>query len=164
MTGQDTQMQGQPISMGAHVSTTLTTSDFDYDLPEELIAQTPVEPRDASRLMVMDRHTGAVSHHVFSEIADMLSPGDVLVINDSKVIPARLRGYKAAKCCGGNAVVATETDGCLGSDCSSGAPAQGGGCCRVWRRNLARAGFGDITGWQSVGEIFLRYDKISNDL
>ena len=54
MTGQDTQMQGQPISMGAHVSTTLTTSDFDYDLPEELIAQTPVEPRDASRLMVMD--------------------------------------------------------------------------------------------------------------
>ncbi len=97
MTGQDTQMQGQPISMGAHVSTTLTTSDFDYDLPEELIAQTPVEPRDASRLMVMDRHTGAVSHHVFSDIVDMLSPGDVLVINDSKVIPARLRGYKAAK-------------------------------------------------------------------
>lgn len=75
-------------------ATTLTKSDFWYDLPPELIAQTPLEVRDSSRLMCVDRRTGAVEHRVFHDIADMLCDGDVLVINDSKVIPARLYGTK----------------------------------------------------------------------
>ncbi len=74
------------------IKTDLTTSDFYYDLPQERIAQHPVEPRDSSRLMVVDRKTGALSHGVFSDIINYLREGDVLVINDSKVIPARLYG------------------------------------------------------------------------
>ena len=72
----------------------MKTSDFYYDLPEELIAQDPLENRSDSRLMVLDKETGAVSHHVFREIVDYLNPGDCLVINDTKVIPARLIGER----------------------------------------------------------------------
>src|SRR5258706_12371644 len=68
--------------------------DFDYSLPPELIAQTPVEPRDSSRLLVAHRATGAVEHRVFAEIGDYLRPGDLLVANQSRVLPARLRGVK----------------------------------------------------------------------
>ncbi len=74
--------------------TALKTQDFDYHLPQELIAQVPIEPRDASRLMTVDRHTGALSHRVFHDIIDSLREGDVLVINDSRVIPARIYGVK----------------------------------------------------------------------
>jgi S-adenosylmethionine:tRNA ribosyltransferase-isomerase len=70
------------------------TSDFDYDLPPDLIAQTPVEPRDASRLMILDRSTGQISHRHFGDLPQVLRPGDLLVGNDSRVIPARLRGIK----------------------------------------------------------------------
>ena len=73
--------------------TELRTSDFFYELPPELIAQHPMEQRDASRLMVLDRKKGTVEHKTFSDIIDYLNPEDVLVINDSKVIPARLYGY-----------------------------------------------------------------------
>ena len=72
----------------------MKTSDFYYDLPEELIAQDPLENRSDSRLMVLDKKSGAVSHHVFRDIIDYLNPGDCLVINDTKVIPARLIGEK----------------------------------------------------------------------
>ncbi len=72
----------------------MKTSDFYYDLPEELIAQDPLANRSDSRLMVLDKETGAVSHHVFREIVDYLNPGDCLVINDTKVIPARLIGER----------------------------------------------------------------------
>lgn len=68
----------------------MNTKDFYYDLPEDLIAQTPVEPRDSSRLMVVDRKTGKIEHKIFHDIADMLTPNDVLVINETKVMPARL--------------------------------------------------------------------------
>ena len=68
--------------------------DFYYELPEELIAQDPLEERSSSRLLVLDRQSGAVSHHVFREILDYLQEGDCLVINDTKVIPARLIGSK----------------------------------------------------------------------
>jgi S-adenosylmethionine:tRNA ribosyltransferase-isomerase len=71
------------------------TSDFDYKLPQELIAQTPVEPRDASRLMVVHRDSGDVEHRVFRDIGDYLRPGDLLVLNQTRVIPARLFGHKA---------------------------------------------------------------------
>ncbi|HEY0070394.1 MAG TPA: tRNA preQ1(34) S-adenosylmethionine ribosyltransferase-isomerase QueA [Chloroflexia bacterium] len=67
---------------------------FDYSLPPELIAQTPVEPRDHARLLVVDRATGSLEHRRFYEIADYLKPGDLLVANESKVLPARLLGYK----------------------------------------------------------------------
>ena len=74
-------------------ATDLRTSDFYYDLPEELIAQHPTEVRDESRLMVLDRESGGVEHKHFYDIIDYLRPDDVLVINDSKVIPARLFGH-----------------------------------------------------------------------
>lgn len=69
-------------------------SDFYFDLPQELIAQTPLEKRDASRLMCLDRHTGEVTHRVFTDLAEMLRPGDCLVMNDSRVLPARLLGTR----------------------------------------------------------------------
>ncbi len=72
----------------------MKTHDFWYDLPEELIAQTPLEKRDTSRLLVMDRQTGAVSHKHFYDITDYLRPGDCLVMNDSRVLPARLLGHR----------------------------------------------------------------------
>ena len=75
------------------IATDLQTSDFYYDLPEERIAQHPVEPRDASRLMVLDRRNGSIEHKIFRDVIDYLREGDVLVINDSKVIPARLYGH-----------------------------------------------------------------------
>ena len=80
------------IILNEKVPTGLLTSDFDYDLPEELIAQSPAERRDGSRLMVLDRKKDAPEHHVFSEIVDFLNPEDILVVNSSKVIPARLLG------------------------------------------------------------------------
>ena len=72
----------------------MKTSDFDYELPQELIAQTPVEPRDSSRLLVYHRDTGAVEHKIFRDVIDYLNPGDVLVVNQTRVIPARLYGVK----------------------------------------------------------------------
>ena len=74
--------------------TDLVTRDFFYDLPEELIAQTPAEPRDSARLLVADRASGELSHRIFRDLPEYLRPGDTLVINDSKVIPARLMGTK----------------------------------------------------------------------
>lgn len=72
----------------------MNTADFDYDLPEELIAQTPAEPRDHSRLLVYHRKDGSIEHRHFYDIIDYLRPGDALVINETKVIPARLLGVK----------------------------------------------------------------------
>jgi S-adenosylmethionine:tRNA ribosyltransferase-isomerase len=72
----------------------MKTSDFDYNLPEELIAQTPLKDRASSKLLVMDRFTGELEHKEFRDIKDYLHKGDVLVINDTKVIPARLIGSK----------------------------------------------------------------------
>ncbi|MBP3480246.1 MAG: tRNA preQ1(34) S-adenosylmethionine ribosyltransferase-isomerase QueA [Clostridia bacterium] len=72
----------------------MNLSDFDYYLPEHLIAQTPLERRDCSRLLVMDRHSGNIEHRHFYDIADYLCAGDVLVLNDSKVIPARIYGKR----------------------------------------------------------------------
>ena len=73
---------------------TMKTSDFYYDLPEQLIAQTPVEPRDSSRLLVYRRDTKTVEHKHFYDIVDYLREGDVLVVNNTKVLPARIYGHK----------------------------------------------------------------------
>jgi S-adenosylmethionine:tRNA ribosyltransferase-isomerase len=70
------------------------TADFDYDLPDAYIAQQPVEPRDSSRLLVVDRATGELCHRVFREVGEYLRPGDLLVANESRVIPARLFAHK----------------------------------------------------------------------
>ena len=72
----------------------MKTEDFDFELPEELIAQTPIDKRDSSKMMVVDKKTGSVEHHVFSDIVNLLNKGDVLVLNDTKVMPARLFGVK----------------------------------------------------------------------
>jgi S-adenosylmethionine:tRNA ribosyltransferase-isomerase len=79
--------------MSEHMS--LRMSDFDYELPEELIAQTPVEPRDSSRLLVVERATGRLAHRHFRDIGEFLRPGDLLIANQSRVIPARLLGRRA---------------------------------------------------------------------
>ena len=73
----------------------MKTSDFWFDLPQELIAQTPLERRDGSRLLRLDRRSGAVEHRHFYELPEMLRPGDCLVMNDSRVLPARLIGHRA---------------------------------------------------------------------
>ena len=72
----------------------LKKSDFYFDLPEELIAQDPLEDRSSSRLLVLDKKTGETSHHIFKEVINYLNPGDCLVLNNTKVIPARLIGHK----------------------------------------------------------------------
>jgi len=72
----------------------LRTSDYDYHLPPELIAQTPIEPRDSSRLLYLDRVSGEIEHRHFYDLPDVLQPGDLLVANESRVIPARLFGRK----------------------------------------------------------------------
>lgn len=82
----------EPI-INARPATELRTADFFYELPESLIAQHPSQPRDHSRLMILDRATHEVQHKHFYDIIDALRPGDVLVVNDSKVIPARLYGH-----------------------------------------------------------------------
>lgn len=73
----------------------MKTADFDYELPQELIAQQPLAERDASRLLVLERDNGRLSHHHFTDLLDYLHPGDILVANDSRVIPARLYGRKS---------------------------------------------------------------------
>ncbi len=72
----------------------MNIEDFDFDLPEELIAQTPLEKRDASKLLVLDKETGEISHKHFYDVLDYMEKGDTLVLNDTKVIPARLYGVK----------------------------------------------------------------------
>lgn len=72
----------------------MKTSDFFYELPEELIAQTPVEPRNSSRLMVLHRESGEIEHKIFKDLTDCLHAGDCLILNDTRVIPARIYGVK----------------------------------------------------------------------
>jgi S-adenosylmethionine:tRNA ribosyltransferase-isomerase len=84
----------EPVSRSHEMAPQLPVADFDYTLPSELIAQTPIEPRDASRLLVVHRDTGTLEHRTFRDIREYLRPGDLLVANRSRVIPARLRGVK----------------------------------------------------------------------
>src|SRR5215468_3319792 len=91
-------------------------SAYDYALPSELIAQTPIEPRDASRLLVLHRDTGVIEHRLFRDIGEYFAPGDLLVANQSKVLPARLHGVKEST--GGQVellLLAARPD--IGADC-----------------------------------------------
>ena len=74
----------------------LTAAAFDYDLPQDRVAQRPLPDRDASRLLVLDRRTGTTRHCVFRDLPELLATGDVLVVNTSRVVPARLRGSRAS--------------------------------------------------------------------
>jgi len=85
--------QQNEVFFNNRIDTNLTVSDFDYYLPEERIAQTPLYPRDSSRLMVIDRQSGEIAHRHFYDLVDYLNENDVLVINDSRVIPARIYGH-----------------------------------------------------------------------
>ena len=87
----------------------MKTSDFNYELPPELIAQTPIPQRDASRLLVLDKNTGAWQHRHFYDLPEYLRPGDCLILNNSRVLPARLLGHRLPgggarpRCAGGSA-------------------------------------------------------------
>ena len=85
-----------PVADQPAMSRNLNIADFDFDLPDELIAQDPLPQREASRLLVLDRSSGAIEHSSFKNLGDWLTPGDLLVANNSRVIPARLRGFKRA--------------------------------------------------------------------
>ena len=74
----------------------MRTSDFDYELPENIIAQSPLEQRDLSRSLILNRHSGGIQHAIFLNIRDYLKPGDILVLNETRVIPARLFARKEA--------------------------------------------------------------------
>jgi S-adenosylmethionine:tRNA ribosyltransferase-isomerase len=89
----------------------LRTSDFDYELPPELIAQVPLATRDASRLLVLNRGTGAVSHRQFVDLPDLVAAGDLVVVNDSRVIPARLLARRSGGGAAEVLLIARETDG-----------------------------------------------------
>ena len=107
-------------------TTELKKSDFYFDLPQELIAQDPLEDRSSSRLLVLDKNTGEISHHIFRDIIDYLHPGDCLVLNNTKVIPARSPSIK------------TKRSGCLGD---SG---------KAWQEMQARSA-PDLRGWTIKG-------------
>ena len=89
--------------MTAYEAGTMKTSDFDYNLPEELIAQEPAAIRDACRMLVMDRESGALTDRIFRDIEEYLQPGDLLIANETRVLPARLLGAKRGT--GGSAEV-----------------------------------------------------------
>ena len=84
------------LNMGAHAFA-MKKSDFYFDLPERLIAQHPLEQRDASRLLVLDRADGSVTHRHFRDMLEYVQPGDCMVFNNSRVIPARLMGHAVGK-------------------------------------------------------------------
>ena len=96
-------MRDERLAGAADFTGSTQISDFAYDLPQELIAQTPLEPRDSSRLLVVERVTGSFAHRHFRDILDYLRPGDLLIANQSRVIPARLLGKRAES--GGNVEV-----------------------------------------------------------
>ena len=117
----------------------MKTSDFYYDLPEELIAQDPLEDRSSSRLLVLDKKTGKTEHHVFREITDYLNPGDCLVLNDTKVIPARLIGVKEET--GAKIEVLLLKRG-AGNACKTGKESKTGSKDQFWRRSFSRRSHG----------------------
>lgn len=127
----------------------MKTSDFYYDLPQELIAQTPLERRDSSRLMVLHRETGELEHRHFYDIVDYLQPGDCLVMNDSRVLPARLLGHRVPTGRSrGAAAPAGQGRRRLGMPCQAGPQAAPRCGALVRRRRAHRDGHGRGGGRQ----------------
>jgi S-adenosylmethionine:tRNA ribosyltransferase-isomerase len=111
-----------PVAHEPTASHSLNTADFDFELPAELIAQTPLSRRDDSRLMVLDRESGTVHHSLFKRLSDWLAPGDLLVANNSRVIPARLNGRRVPS--GGAAEILLLRRLDTGTWCGLGKPAK----------------------------------------
>ena len=120
----------------------MKTSDFYYDLPEELIAQDPLEDRSGSRLLFLDKETGKTEHHIFRDVIDYLNPGDCLVINDTKVIPARLIGEKKHRCQDRGPPVEARRKRCVGNTGKTGEKSKTGNQDQFRRRTSGRRGCG----------------------
>ena len=113
--------------------------DFYYELPQETDRPGSLEDRSSSRLLVLDKKSGAVSHHVFKEITDYLHEGDCLVINDTKVIPARLIGSKIGTGCKNRSIVAkTKRKRCMGDACKAWEKGKSGNSNQFRRRSFSR--------------------------
>ena len=126
-------------------------SDFYYNLPEELIAQTPVTPRDHSRLMVVDRESGAITHRHFYNLCDILQKGDLLVMNDSRVLPARLYGEKVDNGTFIEFLLLEQK----GDKLPPGQESKSRHEVFVWRRKAAGRGRRSQAGWQPYCAILL---------
>lgn len=126
----------------------MKTSDFDYELPQELIAQTPAERRDGSRLLCYNRSTGQIAHRHFHDVVEYLDERDVLVINETKVIPARLIGKREDS---GGAMefllLRRLEDGSWETLVKPGKRGQDRRALRLWRRTAARRG-ARLPGWR----------------
>ncbi len=149
---------------GAIVITLMKTSDFDYTLPIELIAQNPVEPRDHSRLMVLDRQTGSIENHDFFEIAGFLRPGDVMVFNDSRVIPARLKGKRTGS--GGKVeilLLRRKEPGVWEALARPARRLQAGAVVEITRDNTSAGGTGITGEIIGTGEAGLRVIRFSDE-
>lgn len=121
----------------------MKTADFDYDLPQELIAQDPLEQRDSSRLLILDKETGERTHKIFHDIIDYLHEGDCLVINNTKVIPARLIGEREGT--GGKgrgSAFEAQIGQCLGDTGKARQEGKTGDALILRRRTFARRGAG----------------------
>ena len=116
----------------------MKVSDFTFDLPEELIAQDPLEDRSSSRLLTLDKNTGEIGHDVFHNIVNYLKPGDCLVLNNTKVIPARLIGAKEET--GGKVEVLLlkrKTGQCMGNSCKAREKSTSGSKDFFWRWKIS---------------------------
>ncbi len=129
----------------------MKTSDFYFELPEELIAQDPLKERSGSRMLVLDKRTGEIKHEAFKNIVNYLEPGDCLVLNNTKVLPARLLGVKED-----TGASAQKTSGrCMGNACKARKKAASRGESQLWGRAFKGGNSGDRRGRQSSGQIFL---------
>ena len=128
----------------------MKTSDFYYDLPEELIAQDPLEDRSGSRLLVLDRQTGKREHKIFRDVIDYLNPGDCLVVNNTKVIPARLIGSKVGTDAKIEVLLLKRKE-----DNKAGKEMQSWNKNFLWRGTSYRRSGGHCRGRKPFGKIFL---------
>lgn len=134
----------------------MKTSDFYYDLPQELIAQTPLQRRDGSRLMTLERNSGAIGHHYFYELPDFLRKGDCLVLNNSRVLPARLIGRPGNGRSGGNPAADGPGGQCLGVPGSAGQEIEGRRQGDLWQRSAGGPDTGGAAGRQPAGSFSVR--------
>ena len=135
----------------------MNVKDFYFDLPQELIAQDPLEDRASSRLLVLDRETGEVTHRKFRDILGYLNPGDCLVINDTKVIPARLIGSRD-QCEDRGAASETERERYLGDPCKAWKKGEAGNRDLLWGRTFKGNGHRRSGGRKPSDPVFLRWN------
>jgi S-adenosylmethionine:tRNA ribosyltransferase-isomerase len=141
------------------------TADFDYHLPESYIAQQPVEPRDSARLLVVDRATGVLSHRTFRDIGEYLRPGDLLVANESRVIPARLFARKIPD--GGKVelLLLTRQDDCTWESLVKGRKTPVGTRLALYREEKETPVVeGEIVAWTDSGGRLIRWERAIDDL